>query len=111
MSSNLATDAHELKSRLEWGQPAFTIIDVRDRHSYNYVHISGAIQIPVDDLEKRATFSLHKQRHIYVYGENEQQTATAAQILRDAGFTEIAEIKGGFIAWKIVGGAMEGLAV
>jgi hypothetical protein len=24
------TDAHTLKSRLEWGEPAFTILDVRD---------------------------------------------------------------------------------
>ncbi|MBE9210381.1 rhodanese-like domain-containing protein [Nostoc sp. LEGE 06077] len=111
MSSNLATDAHELKSRLEWGQPAFTIIDVRDRHSYNYAHISGAIQIPVDSLESRAKFSLHQERHIYVYGENDQQTTKAVEILRGAGFTEVAEIKGGFIAWKIVGGAIEGLTV
>jgi rhodanese-related sulfurtransferase len=110
MSNNLATDAHDLKSRLEWGQPAFTIIDVRDRNTYNYVHITGAIQIPVNELENRAKSSLHKERHIYVYGNNDQQTAQAAQILRGAGFTEVAEIKGGLIAWKTAGGATEGVA-
>jgi rhodanese-related sulfurtransferase len=110
MSNNLATDAHDLKSRLEWGQPAFTIIDVRDRNTYNYSHISGAIQIPLDKLENRAKASLHKERHIYVYGDTEQQTAQATQILRNAGFTEVAEIKGGLIAWKTAGGATEGVA-
>ncbi|MGV0106910.1 hypothetical protein NSTCB13_05754 [Nostoc sp. DSM 114160] len=29
------TDAHTLKSRLEWGEPAFTILDVRDRATFN----------------------------------------------------------------------------
>jgi rhodanese-related sulfurtransferase len=43
MSNN---DAHDLKLRLEWGHPALTIIDVRDRHTYNQGHISGAIPIP-----------------------------------------------------------------
>ncbi|MBE9004275.1 rhodanese-like domain-containing protein [Fortiea sp. LEGE XX443] len=110
MSSNLVTDAHDLKSRLEWGQPAFTIIDVRDRHSYNHGHISGAIPIPLDDLVNRAKSTLHKERHIYIYGDNDQQTAQAAQVLRGAGFSEVGEIKGGLIAWKTAGGATEGVA-
>ncbi|MCC5641122.1 rhodanese-like domain-containing protein [Nostoc sp. CHAB 5844] len=110
MSNNLAADAHDLKSRLEWGQPAFTIIDVRDRHSYNNGHISGAIPISLDDLESRAKSSLHQERHIYIYGDNDQHTAQAAQVLRGAGFTEIGEIKGGLSAWKAAGGATEGVA-
>jgi len=110
MSNNLAADAHDLKSRLEWGQPAFTIIDVRDRHSYNHGHISGAIQIPLDDLESRAKSALHQKRHIYIYGDNDQQAAQAAQVLRSAGFAEVGEIKGGLIAWKTAGGATEGVA-
>jgi rhodanese-related sulfurtransferase len=109
MSNDLIADVHDLKSRLEWGQPAFTIIDVRDRHTYNRSRITGAIQIPLDELAQRAKIALHKERHIYVYGDNDQQTTQAAQILQQAGFTNAVEIKGGLTAWKTVGGAIEGV--
>ncbi|WP_413174891.1 rhodanese-like domain-containing protein [Anabaena azotica] len=107
--SNLVADVHDLKSRLEWGQPAFTIIDVRDRHTYNHGHISGAISIPLDDLADRAKSALHKERHIYVYGEHDAHTAHAAETLRAAGFIDVSEIQGGLNAWKTVGGATEGI--
>jgi rhodanese-related sulfurtransferase len=107
--SNLVADVHDLKSRLEWGQPAFTIIDVRDRHTYNHGHISGAISIPLDDLADCAKSALHKERHIYVYGEHDTHTAHAARKLRDAGFSHVSEIQGGLNAWKTVGGATEGI--
>jgi rhodanese-related sulfurtransferase len=110
MSNDLATEVHDLKSRLEWGQPAFTIIDVRDRHTYNHSRITGSIQIPLNELVQRAKFSLHTERHIYVYGDNDAQATHAAQKLREAGFTNATEIKGGLTAWKTVGGAIEGVA-
>ncbi|MUH00973.1 rhodanese-like domain-containing protein [Scytonema sp. UIC 10036] len=102
------SDAHDIKSRLEWGQPGFTIVDVRDRKTYNQGHISGAIPIPLDDLTKRAT-SLAKSRHIYIYGESDEQSAHAAQTLREAGFTHVGTIAGGLAAWKAAGGAVEGV--
>jgi rhodanese-related sulfurtransferase len=99
--------AHDLKSRLEWGQPSFTILDVRDRQSYNKAHITGAVSLPIEDLAKRAKSSFHWQRDIYVYGENDAQTSQAAHILKEAGFTSVTELKGGLAAWKTVGGATE----
>jgi rhodanese-related sulfurtransferase len=106
--SNLVADVNDLKSRLEWGQPALTIVDVRDRHTYNHGHITGAISIPLNDLGVRLT-SLHKQRHIYVYGENEDHAAQAAYVLGSAGFKDVFTIQGGLSAWKTVGGAVEGV--
>jgi rhodanese-related sulfurtransferase len=104
----LQSDAHDLKSRLEWGQPGFTIVDVRDRFTYNRGHITGSIPIPLKDLAQRAS-SLAKNRDIYLYGENDEQTTQAAQTLRDAGFPQVVELKGGLSAWKEVGGAVEGV--
>jgi len=109
MSNSLLADVHDLKSRLEWGQPGFTIVDVRDRSTYNHGHITGAISIPLDDLASRAKSALHRERQIYVYGEHDAHTAQAAQVLRASGFTQVAEIKGGLSAWKTVGGATEGV--
>ncbi len=101
------SDVHALKSRLEWGEPAFTIIDVRDHDTYNLGRIMGSMCFPVDQLVDRAG-SLAKSRDIYVYGESDEQSAQAAQLLRNAGFVHVSELKGGLAAWKAVGGPTEG---
>ncbi|QLE58006.1 rhodanese-like domain-containing protein [Nostoc sp. TCL26-01] len=103
------SDAHTLKSRLEWGEPALTILDVRDRSTYNDGHIMGAMPMPIDQLVERAASSLEKSRDIYVYGANEEQSSEAANLLRSAGFEHVSQLKGGLAAWKAIGGATEGI--
>ena len=76
----------ELKSRLDWGEPALTIIDARDRTEFNFRHILGAIPMPLQELVNRAKSSLENSRDIYIYGETDEETAIAASLLRDAGF-------------------------
>lgn len=103
------SDVNELKSRLEWGEPAFTILDVRDRSEYNDSHIMGAMPMTKEELVERAKSSLALSRDIYVYGETEEETAAAAQQLRSAGFEHVSELKGGLPAWKAVAGPTEGI--
>ena len=93
----------DLKTRLDWGEPALTIIDVRDRDSYNLGHIQGAIPMPMSTLCDRAMDSLELERDIYVYGDTDEETATAAAHLREAGFQRVSELTGGLAAWKAVG--------
>lgn len=103
--------AKSLKDRLQWGEPALTILDVRDRQSFNEQRIMGAITMPMDeDLVARATASLESRREIYVYGEDDEQTAKAASMLREAGFESVSEISGGLEAWKAISGSTEGNA-
>jgi|GEM_PF-601645 len=102
------SDVDVLKTRLEWGEPAFTILDVRDRPTFNQGHIMGAMPMPIDELVKRALASLNKSRDIYVYGANEEETAQAAQQLRSNGFEHVSQLKGGLAAWKAIGGPTEG---
>lgn len=102
------SNAHELKSRLEWGEPAFTIIDVRDRDAYNDGHILGSMPMPVDQLVERAE-SLAKSRDIYIYAETDAEASQAASQLRSAGFVHVSELKGGLPAWKAIGGPTEGI--
>ncbi len=89
-----------LKNRLDWGEPALTIVDVRDRTAFNANHIMGAISMPMQNLVTQARASLEFIRDIYVYGETEEQTAEAASNLRAAGYRNIAELVGGLAAWK-----------
>lgn len=103
------SNAHELKSRLEWGEPAFTILDVRDRMVYNDGHIMGAMAMPMDKLVEIASNTIAKSRDIYIHGETDEETAQAAQQLRSAGFEHVSELKGGLPAWKAIGGPTEGI--
>lgn len=104
-----ASDVNELKSRLEWGEPAFTILDVRDRMTYNDSHIMGAMPMSLDELVDRAKSSLAPSRDIYVYGETDEETAQAATQLRGAGFEHVSELRGGLPAWKAIAGPTEGI--
>jgi rhodanese-related sulfurtransferase len=68
MSINLVADVNDLKTSLLWGQPAFTIIDVRDRSTYNHSRITGAISMPLNDLESAPK---------HPYTESAKSTSTA----------------------------------
>lgn len=103
------SSANDLKSRLEWGEPGFTILDVRDRNTFNDAHILGAMPMPMDELVDRAGAALAYNRDIYVYADSDDQTAQAANQLRSAGFSNVAELKGGLAAWKAIGGPTEGV--
>jgi rhodanese-related sulfurtransferase len=93
----------DLKARLDWGEPALTIVDVRDRAQFHTGHILGAISLPMDELLHRVRLSLESTRDIYVYGETDDETAIAATQLRQAGYLNIAELRGGLSAWKAMG--------
>jgi len=101
--------AQELKARLEWGEPGLTIIDVSDRNTFNDAHILGAIPMPLETLVKQIQGTLEPNRDIYVYGENDQQTAEAANQLRQAGYYRVAELKGGLSDWKAIAGPTDGI--
>jgi len=103
------SDVQALKSRLQWGEPAFTILDVRDRQTYNQGHIMGALPMTIDSLVDAAAKSLSRSRDIYVYGTTDADTAQAVQALKRAGFENVSELKGGFAAWKVIGGPTEGI--
>ncbi|HEY9811051.1 MAG TPA: rhodanese-like domain-containing protein [Halomicronema sp.] len=103
------SSAHDLKSRLEWGEPGLTILDVRERGVFNQGRIMGAMSMPLNEVVERAQSSLEPIRDIYVYGENDEQTAQAAGMLRSAGFLNVAELRGGLEAWKAIAGSTEGI--
>ena len=97
----------DLKARLDWGDPALTIIDVRDRSDFYFSHIAGAVSMPLADLSDRALASLEYDRDIYLYGTTDEETASAAKQLRALGYKHVSELRGGVAAWKAVGYPVE----
>ncbi|MDC0834693.1 hypothetical protein CKA32_003285 [Geitlerinema sp. FC II] len=101
------SSAHDLKSRLDWGEPALTIIDVRDRTTFNACHIQGAISLTQAELVDRALANLELMRDIYIYGATDDETAEAASMLREAGYQNVAELAGGLAGWQANGFPIE----
>jgi rhodanese-related sulfurtransferase len=97
---------HELKSRLNWGEPGLTILDVRDREAFDDCHILGAMNVPMSMMPDAVQDTLQDKRDIYVYGD---EATAAAQTLRSAGFKNVAELQGGLAAWQEVGGSVDGV--
>jgi rhodanese-related sulfurtransferase len=103
------SSASELKERLDWGEPALTIVDARDRDSYLQERITGALNMPVDTLVETAKDNLEDGRDIYIYGKDDAESGLAAKALTSAGFYRVAQIKGGLSAWKAIEGPTEGI--
>jgi rhodanese-related sulfurtransferase len=96
------SSAQALKERLDWGEPALTILDARDRELYLEERITGAMLLS-------EAKSLPLNRDIYVYGESNEAAAAANQ-LREAGFENVSQLQGGLAGWKAISGATEGRA-
>jgi len=101
--------AYDLKARLEWGEPALTIVDIRDRATFDQSRITGAICMPMEQFMELAQANFEPARDIYIYGESDEQALQAAQLLRGAGFLNVAQIMGGLPAWCEIGGPTEGV--
>ena len=102
------SSVYDLKERLDWGEPALTIIDVRSRDAFNASHITGAVPFPMNQLVEQAAANLELGRDIFVYGSNDRETTAAAVLLKDAGYQSVAELEGGLTAWKAAGFPIEG---
>lgn len=99
-----------LKERMEWGEPGFTILDVRDREAFNKSRIMGAMPYPLGDesVADRTVGTLEPNREIYVYGDTDDEASQAAEKLRQHGFMDVAELEGGLSGWKTLGAPTEG---
>ncbi len=104
---NCTTSAQDLKARLDWGEPALTIIDVRDHDDFLECHIMGAISSPMVGLSKMAVQSLEPSRDIYLYGASDADAVGAVTQLTSSGFQNVSALQGGLSAWQAAGGAVE----
>ncbi|MCY7391812.1 MAG: rhodanese-like domain-containing protein, partial [Leptolyngbyaceae cyanobacterium CAN_BIN12] len=67
---------HELKSRLNWGEPGLTILDVRDRDAFDDCRILGAMNTPSSILPGAVQTTLQTKRDIYLYGSSDEESTT-----------------------------------
>jgi sulfur dioxygenase len=98
-------DPHELEERAR----AVQILDVREPQEFTgpLGHIRGSLLIPLGELAERAAELAH-DRPIVAVCRAGSRSAQATVILRQAGFSEVANLAGGMLRWRAEGHAVEG---
>jgi len=98
-------DPHGLEEHAEGVQ----ILDVRETREFDgpLGHIRGARLIPLGELAERIG-ELAQDRPIVAVCRAGSRSAQATVILREAGFTEVANLAGGMLRWRAEGHAVEG---
>ena len=94
---------YDLKERLDWGEPALSIVDVRDRSEFNQSHVTGAISIPATTLVSQVAKYFEIDRDIYIYGSTDDEASAVAEQLKANGFSNVSVLRGGVAAWKAAG--------
>ena len=95
-------EVDELASLLKEG-PGIALIDVRgaDEFTGTLGHIADAANLPVGELPKRlAEINALKDRPVILVCRTDKRSATAAALLRDAGFRDVGVLRGGMERWN-----------
>ncbi len=80
------------------------LIDVRTPEEYAAGHIAGSVNMNIYDDDFAVQFGkLDKNRPVLVYCAKGGRSADAAEQIAKAGYSQVFDLNGGFIAWKDAG--------
>ena len=89
-------------------------VDVRERAEHDAGAIAGAVAAPRGFLEFIAdpatpmhNAALSSGKRLVIYCASGGRSALAAKTLQDMGYSEVANLTGGFQAWTEAGGPIE----
>jgi adenylyltransferase/sulfurtransferase len=92
-------DVHELKSRVDGGE-RFQLVDVRKPYEWLVCNLSeqGARLIPLDELSGRLD-ELEQDEELIVMCRSGARSARVTAFLREQGFANAVNLRGGILAW------------
>jgi rhodanese-related sulfurtransferase len=77
------------------------IVDVREDDEWNEGHIAGAVHIPLNQLEARLPeLQSYKDTSIITQCQSGKRSLKALELLKSAGFSKVASMDGGIVAWR-----------
>jgi hydroxyacylglutathione hydrolase len=91
--------AQEFVELQEQEPGGITVVDVRETPEHAGGAIDGSVSIPLGKLASR-TAELDPQKLLVVHCKGGYRSSIATSILRRAGFRNVANLTGGFDAWK-----------
>jgi rhodanese-related sulfurtransferase len=89
-------------NKLLAGQPELQLLDVRTPVEYTEVHVSQALNVPLDDLDPaqlRAVGSIAKDQPVYLLCRSGGRAKKAAEKFERSGFGNSVVVEGGTLAW------------
>lgn len=91
-------EATDVKRMIDAGED-FLLLDVREPHEYQIASIPKAQLIPLGTLPNRLA-ELPKDARIVCHCKSGMRSAKAVDLLKQSGFTNVANMKGGILAWS-----------
>jgi adenylyltransferase/sulfurtransferase len=88
----------ELAARAARGEP-LQLVDVRESHEWELVHVQGARHIPLATLDAE-WHTLDATREVFVYCKGGIRSARAVSQLRKHGFDRAYSVTGGIVQWR-----------
>jgi phage shock protein E len=93
----------EISERMAGSQPP-PLIDVRTPAEYQAGHIPGAINIPLQEFERRfAELSVYRDGEVVLYCESGMRAVHGARWLESQGFQQLRFVDGHMSAWREAG--------
>lgn len=92
----------EVQARLKEGRESVCFIDVRSLDEFQSGHVPGARCLPLDRLESSLS-DIPKDRLILLGCQSGRRSEAAFEKLRSMGYQNLAELAGGFSAWRSAG--------
>ncbi len=89
----------ELSQELKQGKRVM-LLDVREPHEWDIVHIDGSKLIPLRDLPERVN-ELDSAEEIVAYCHTGGRSARATDFLRSIGYKKVRNLEGGIEAWAV----------
>ena len=74
------------------------LVDLRDRTVFSFGTLTGAVNIPMDAIEK--LYTLPKDKRIVLFCQKGDYSAEIAELLSDNDY-EVADLTGGYRAWLV----------
>ncbi len=80
------------------------LLDVREPDEYSAIHAMNAKLIPLGQLESRLQeIATYKDQPIVVICRSGRRSAKAVSLLKEAGYSQVSNVKGGTVAWENAG--------
>lgn len=78
-----------------------TLLDVRPKEAYEVEHISGAINIPLEEIRQRLD-EIPRDKPVYIYCTVGLRGYLSSNILRQNGFEDVRNLIGGYRLYSVV---------
>ncbi len=97
-SSETETDVQELKRKIDANED-FYLLDVREPNEFKIGRIPGSTLIPLGEVPQRVS-EIPRDKEIVVHCKMGGRSAKAAAFLRQQGYRNVKNLKGGILDWS-----------